>query len=365
MSNGNQRRSDATTTPVGSSSVPCGSSPSSSQRVSVTIREKPRCCVYVTPQGSALAHITLHADGQGPGGSYDWSAADPSIVRVIGAGPTATVSGLQTGITEVRVTYTLNGRRATDTIRCIAYNVAIEHPSGDPVRNGAATNEFTFSNATPGVLTIECRARVTPDDADARACAEPHLRWMISAVGDSALAWNNPDPANAQRGQGLVATATFTGLPQNNSDFGLKVVTLLFEGVSAPPQTTNIEVFFPKNARNHPDPGQGRTPNWFYYWMQVIEQLEGTASSNVRYGGRDPAGNLAETPGMLRWSYAAAQNKRRIIMFDASSTTDPGVAHIHGRLTGIDLFYNVLLHEREHVRQIRRADAIVGIHAGT
>jgi hypothetical protein len=307
-----------------------------------------------------LAYITLHADGQGPGGSYDWSAADSSIVRVIGSGPTATVSGLQTGITEVRVTYTLNGRRATDTIRCIAYNVAIEHPSGDPVNNGAATNEFTFSNATPGVLTIECRARVTPDDADARACAEPHLRWMISAVGASALAWDNPDPANAQRGQGLAATATFTGLPQNNSDFGLKTVTLLIEGVTAPPQTTNIEVFFPKNARNHPGPDQGRTPNWFYYWMQVVGN-----PGHVRYGGAGPGNLFGETRGMTRWSYAAVPNKRLVHVFDTASRRDAAIPGLHGPREGIDLFRITVRHETEHTRQIRRADRVVGVRPGT
>ncbi|MGH9900490.1 MAG: hypothetical protein ACRD68_01485, partial [Pyrinomonadaceae bacterium] len=300
----------------------------------MTIQEGPRCCVYVSQPGRAAEFITLHAEGRDPGGSYDWTAADPAVVRVVGSGSSATVTGLATGITEVRVTYACpGGRQAQATIRCIAYGVGIARPTGDPVNNGSADNEFTFNRATPGVLAVPCEARITPNDPDATACVEPHLRWSIDAVGASALTWNTPSPADPAQGLGVNATATFTGLPNLNDEFGAKTVTLSIEGIGAV-ATTTIEVFWAKTATNHPDPGQGSTPNWFFYWKQVIEALEGTTFDNLRYGGRDPGGNLGETPSMLRWTYATAQNKRRIIMFDASSTTDNAVPAIHGRLTG-------------------------------
>lgn len=326
---------------------------------SVSIQEKPKCCVHV-PSAGPGASITLHATGRDPGGTYTWSAVDPTIVQVSGSGSTATVTGLQPGITEIRVTYACpNGVSANDTIRCIAYRAVIDHPSGDPVASGSATNEFTYSNATPGVLTIPCRARITPNDPDAIACAGEHLRWTIGAVGASTLAWSTPDPANAARGKGVNATATFTGLPANNTDFGAKTVTLLLDS-GATIQTTAIEVFWPKTATNHPNPGQGTTPNWFFYWMQVAG-----SPWHVRYGGAGPGGRFGETFAMTNWSYAAVADKTLVHIFDSASTRDGAIAGLHGPLTGVDLFKNTVLHETKHTRQIADADPVVGIRPGT
>ncbi len=47
-------------------------------------------------------------------------------------------------------------------------------------------------------------------------------------------------------------------------------------------------------------------------------------------------------------------------MYDPVAEDWVGIAGVLGRLTGIDLFRNNFLHEREHVRQVRRADREVG-----
>jgi hypothetical protein len=226
------------------------------------------------------------------------------------------------------------------------------------VTAASPTNEFTFSGVTPGVLSISCRAVITPNDPDAIACANDHLRWTIDAVGTSPLTWSVPDPANIQHGKGRDTTATFTGLPPQNNDFGTKTVTLLLD-TGAVLGTTTIEVFWPKNDTNHPNPGQGVTPNWFFYWLQVVGN-----PAHVRY---DPGGGatFGDTFGMVGWTYAAVPDKTLVHIHDTAALNDGPIAGLHGPLTGIDLFRNTILHESEHVQQIARADPVVGLHPGT
>jgi len=326
--------------------------------VTVTIQEKPKCCVFVPAAGQNS--ITLHAQATPDAtGMFTWTATDATIAQVVGAGATATVTGLQPGITNIQVSYNRQGAQAQDTTRCIAYGATIQNPTGDPVNAPANTNQFTYSNATPGVLTIQCQATVLPNDPDATACANEHLRWTISAVGNSTLAWSVPDPGNAAQGKGTNTTATFTGLPPNNTDFGTKTVTLTIDTGGVTPQTTTIEVFWPKAATNHPNPGQGATPNWYFYWAQVIGN-----PAQIRYGGAGP-GDFGMTLGMTDWTYAAVPDKTLVHIYDPAATSDIAIPGLHGPLSGIDLFENTVLHETEHTQQIARADPVVGIHAGT
>ena len=272
---------------VGSPTEPCPCS----RPLSITIREKPRALVCISQAGAAES-ITLNADASPPGmGGIDWTASDSNILRVVGSGATANVRGLSPGTTTVTATYTCArcGESVSDSVEVLAYRVVIDHPSGDPVNAPSATNEFTYSSANPGVLTIECRARVEPNDAEARAQAQEHARWSIESIGDSELSWSSPDPGDPSIGSGLTATATFRGLPRRHDDFGPKTVSLTACGAGA--VTTTIEVFWPKNAKNHPPDGLthpgGTPPNWFHYWRQVIG--EGHVR-HVRYGGAGPGG---------------------------------------------------------------------------
>lgn len=348
-----------TVCPPPNSPTPPGGTAAHCVNCSVSIQERPSFCVF-SPAAGAAQSVTLHAVGRDPGGTYTWVAANPNIAHVVGAGSTATVTAVQPGVTEIRVNYLCpNGATTHDTVRCIAWRAAINHPAGDPVAAGAATNEFTFNAAVPGLLNIPCRATITPNNAEAIACANEHLRWTIDAVGTSPLTWSVPDPGNAQRGKGRDTTATFTGLPPHNNDFGAKHVTLLLD-TGTVIGTTTIEVFFSKNATNHPNPGQGVSPNWFFYWLQVSGN-----PAHVRYGGAGPGGLFGETRGMTQWSYAAVPDKTLVHVFDTASTQDGAIPGLHGPLTGIDLFHNTVLHESEHADQIARADPIVGIHAGT
>ena len=144
-------------------------------------------------------------------------------------------------------------------------------PVAKPIDGGDGTgtvpdgaNEFTFSSATNGVLTVQFKAEVGGGSTVINAIKDK-VTFSIENVGQ-APTWDpaNPGGKASVSENYLIATATFTGLPANNSDFGKKKVELLFDGSVV--EEAEIEVFFPKNATNHPGEGSGSTPNWFYYW---------------------------------------------------------------------------------------------------
>ncbi|HZF47777.1 MAG TPA: hypothetical protein VE093_03955 [Polyangiaceae bacterium] len=242
--------------------------------------------------------------------------------------------------------------------------ITLVTPAGDPVSAPNSTqgadgqNEFTFSAATPGVLTMNLKARVDPSGC--AASVQERVRFQVTPIGASVMAWDpaNPNGRPTVSGDFLLATVTFTGLPAQNADFGAKVVTLTLDGASH--RTANCEVFFPKNAQNHPNPEQGTTPNWFFYWMQVM-----SSPGHVRYGGAGPGNLLGEARGMTKWSYGAVPDKTLVHIYDLAATRDAAIPGLHGPLSGIDLFRNTVWHETEHTRQIARADPVVGTHSGT
>ena len=125
-------------------------------------------------------------------------------------------------------------------------------------------NEFTFSSATTGVLTMQFKAEVDID-ASVLQYVTDMITFSIDSVGQAPV-WDaaNPGGVASVSGSFLVAKATFTGLPSNNSAFGKKAVSVRIDNSIA--EQSELEIFFPKDAKNHPGSNQGITPNWFYYW---------------------------------------------------------------------------------------------------
>ena len=131
------------------------------------------------------------------------------------------------------------------------------NPDNDPVNkpidggDGTGTvpdgaNEFTFSTASNGVLTIQFKAEVGGGSSILNAIKD-RVSFTIEDVGQ-APTWDaaNPGGKASVSGNYLVAAATFTGLPADNSDFGKKKVELLFNGSVV--EESEIEVFFPRDA---------------------------------------------------------------------------------------------------------------------
>ena len=110
--------------------------------------------------------------------------------------------------------------------RLIVLKVELITPAGDPVnaavQSGDGQNEFTYSTASPGVLTMNLKAKVTPSGVANQI--KDQCLFTVDAIAGSTLAWDTANPGGKPTASGddLLATVTFTGLPANNSDFGAK-----------------------------------------------------------------------------------------------------------------------------------------------
>lgn len=139
------------------------------------------------------------------------------------------------------------------------------NPESKPVDKGEGQNEFTFDSSSPGKLVVSFKAEALSKGLSLMEFSR-RVSFNIEDVGGSPV-WsqNNPGGRASVSNGYLVATATFTGLPQKNDDFGRKLVILMVDNVVV--QRTEIEVFFNKNATNNPSSKTG-LPNWFYYWKE-------------------------------------------------------------------------------------------------
>lgn len=258
--------------------------------------------------------------------------------------------------------------------------------------NNLTGNEFTFSATAPpapGVLTIPVRVDLVPDDAATRAAFAGRVRTRISAIDDShgaaanvQMAWTTPFPGDPTAGSAVYNPGTthwetqvaFTNLPPNNTDFGVKTVTVEVldsnNTTILQTRTVNIEVFWPlllvsggaRNdanfAKNHPGAnlsaaathtGNGvaastRAPNWFFYWRQAV----GATAAQTTWDSTDPT-IFGNAPAMLQFSRTAPKGPyvnahQDILINEQAQDTDT----TGGTTTGIDAFADTIMHENFH-----------------
>ena len=245
-----------------------------------------------------------------------------------------------------------------DLVQHEQWKVEFVTPGLDPVNAPNSTvgdnaqNEYTYSGATPGLLKVTLRARVIP--AGMVNEAKPHVKFEVGAIADSPLTWDGAGDGTATtvNGDMLESVATYTGLPATNAPFGAKEAKLL--RVTQHVETRTFEVFFPRDAKNHPNPGQGTTPNWFFYWGPLSDV------NNLTYAGASGSSTLAEVRGMTRWRYTANPDKIRLFIFDETVSASPYRPYGVGvQVSGIDGFIAVAVHENMHIQQINRADPLV------
>ena len=240
---------------------------------------------------------------------------------------------------EADVKFTLKGEpdvvsheRAVDYVRAMCAKVEFVTPAGDPVSAskdaGDGQNEFTFSTANPGVLTINLKARVTP--VAAAALMVNDCRFGVDAVGNSKMEWSKDNKGGkaAFVGGFLTATVKFIGLPEKNDAFGKKIAMLLWNGRKCDEE--NYEVFFPKIAKNHPG-GQAGSPNWFYYWNMVCGDPNAVFNDSLPdYGQFSPTNPLEIQIGNSAGYVNTTLNDR-----------------------GIDCFAETVIHESTHRQHYR------------
>ena len=160
---------------------------------------------------------------------------------------------------------------ANCTTNFTVVKVKMVTPSGDPVSrpvsSGLGQNEFTYSDGSPGVLSMNLVAEIEPDEVAELFFSE--FRFVVDSIDGSEQTWAaaNPDGAAVAGFGMLLATASFRNMPAHNSAFGKKKAALLFRGAKC--DESDYEVFFPKSARNHPACSTcANCPNWFYYWRE-------------------------------------------------------------------------------------------------
>jgi len=276
------------------------------------------------------------------------------------------ISGIQvvvdTGVAEFRVqagtvgvqgvvkVSSLSGTEiAQDSLTIV--KIEMVTPAGDPVNSpvnsGDGQNEFTFSAASPGVLTMNLKAKVSPSGVAGQIGSLCH--FTVDGVGSSALVWdsNNPGGLPTASDDTLLATVTFSGLPANNSDFGLKKATIFLNNIKAAEE--NYEVFFDRDATNNPG---GSDPNWFDYWNQAAP-TPNTVYEPLYTG-------TAISVAMHEWHYATQYPKDLVTV----GTTYPlgafGRQYTTGEyFTGIDNYIGAIIHELKHIDQIALADLLV------
>ena len=262
-----------------------------------------------------------------PGGKTYWTSR-PAGIYGTGRSVTFNPQNLSPGVYVVTATSEL-ASQCSDICVVRVSKVELVTPSGDPVGapsdSGDGQNEFTYSTAMPGVLTMNLKARVTPASA-ARGIANACV-FGVESIGDSVMSWRDANPAGCAKASDgtLIATVTFTGLPKSNSDFGRKTASITFGGILC--DEKSYEVFFPKNAKNHPL-GQADSPNWFYYWQQ---------------------GNVCSIPAKAKYefrprSYGYWNKTNGLVLCDHAAQNDDTSRNVSARIYTTNWVYEIRHH---------------------
>ena len=154
----------------------------------------------------------------------------------------------------------------------------------------------------------------------------------LPTLNGSTFAWDsaNPSGVSSVSGNHLVAKATYTTLPANNTDFGAKQAEFHCDGIVDTLTNADFEVFFPRDSLNHPQPDP-QDPNWLYYYRQIVSRLLPSSP----------------TPHIGPQSEYAPQTNT--IAID-SNAIQPYFPHYgtNGQLSGIDTFFWAFTHEMQH-----------------
>lgn len=163
-------------------------------------------------------------------------------------------------------------------------------------------NEFTFDTTPAGVLTVNLKALVKPTGT-AGVTGHDGVKFAdrcffgLPTIATSTFAWDasNPGGKSVSSGDNLIAKATYTTLPLQNSAFGLKEAEFMCDGNAELPKAA-FEVFFPKDEKNHPGIGAGTTANWYYYWAGTAVTGYDLTSGTYSYA-TGAAGDYAQYNG--------------------------------------------------------------------
>jgi hypothetical protein len=151
------------------------------------------------------------------------------------------------------------------------------------------------------------------------------------------------DPENS----GNAVTLKFTSMPADNNLFGPNRITARLEDYDIEVEGV-VKLFYLKYTMSHPDPLQGETPNWLYYWPQgAVPDL---GNPLIRYddymmdaaGRYDWNGNHNNIGVESIWMGPLASDK------SMDYATLPGLEFDFVVKTGIDFAAETVQHELFH-----------------
>ena len=156
-------------------------------------------------------------------------------------------------------------------------------PEGLPKDNGTwdGVNEFVFDDSQTGYCLIKCECTYMPDTATEQGLpwAEHHVKWSLT-YNATTVEWGHWDGTTfwtlGEDEWGKEVWARISELPADNpaddeeGGLGNNTVTMDVDGVQV---TAPIQIFFDRDAKNHPGDGSGTTANWYYYWGKFISPI--------------------------------------------------------------------------------------------
>jgi len=185
----------------------------------------------------------------------------------------------------------------------------------------SADAKYTYSDASPGLLTIACQAATDP----AAPAYEDKIQWSMTEIIGSDI--------KADDHKGYQTSFEYQRLPALNDQFGEKLIIAAIPeyGVA---DTVKVKIFYPKNATNNP--GNNNEPNWYYYWKQTIAGKDPSI-----YGG----GDCSDTTNgyFVHWQYESAETYFHICDNAANFSCFKDECFY-----GIDNFGKTSLHEYFH-----------------
>ncbi len=258
---------------------------------------------------------------------YSWLVVKPDGTVLTGEGDAATVTANLPGT--YQCTFSVAALRDCPPPPLVigpasgtAFKAEITTPNGDPTTStGAnATNEITYTYGTAPTASVSCAVAAVPDPSK--------LRWRIEDAGLIRATWAPHVSGNPYAGTGLASTATYTGMPVNYNDFGPKMITLTVDGLPNCEDTQVVEIFFPRDATNHPG-GQIGSPNFYHYWSQTTANF----GAHVYAAGNGTGYTSFESSAWVAHVSSAQGHTAGGTWNDAA---------------GIDLFANIARHEEQH-----------------
>ena len=324
------------------------------------------CCVEKVDEWSGTVKCTLTGDARQENIDEEletvWDVGDPFSNEGTRESADETVLyldlGLESGTTTGEYTadvtfkgyYTPSGDlvcEASNQVEVAVVDIEMTRP--DDKANSQYFHYVYDENADPnGVCEVTFMVQITPDTENVRDILKDEINCSIDSIAESSLSWKNNGDTNTGILEYILLNkwnekAIFTTLPSDNAEFGLKNVAVSLRSKTMDGKT---KVFFSRDAKNHPGPDSGTTPNWFYYWEQgaVNEGMD-----DFIYGGDlgpTTRGAYNPTNDTLKL-YAGAPNSKPAIT--VTHQDDPDLQFEIGRdAEGIAAVAGTCIHEKHH-----------------